>query len=101
VPVLESRASGPVRAGLRPPRQDAGQSGPRALYNRGMQSLVLEFEDERALDEAIAHIWDKLGVSGEMLRQRLPEGRFRLEIVAEKTLHRSSLDKIGGRIVEG
>jgi hypothetical protein len=65
-----------------------------------MHTVILEFEDERALDEAVAHIWDKLGVTGEIVRTRLPEGRFRLEIVSEKTLHKSTLEKIGGRLVE-
>lgn len=65
-----------------------------------MQSVVLEFDDERALDEAIAHIWDKLAVFGELVRQRLPEGTFRLEVISEKPLQRSSLEKVGGRIRE-
>ena len=64
-----------------------------------MQTVTLEFEDERTLDEAITHLWEKLGVTGELTRQKLPEGRFRLEIVAEKGLHRSTLEKIGGRVV--
>lgn len=65
-----------------------------------MQSVILEFDDERTLEEAITHVWEKLGVTGELVRQQLPEGRFRLEIVSEKTLRRDTLDKIGGRLVE-
>lgn len=65
-----------------------------------MQSVTLEFEDERALEEAITHVWEKLGVTGEVMRQKLPEGRFRLEIVSEKTLRRDTLEKMGGRMVE-
>ncbi len=65
-----------------------------------MQSVVLEFEDERALDAAITQVWEKLAVTGELLRQRLPEGRFRLEIVSEKNLRRDALEKLGGRLIE-
>ena len=65
-----------------------------------MQSIVLEFDNRRALDEAIAHVWDRLAVTGELSTQRLPEGRFRLEIVSEKPLRGSTLEKVGGRVVE-
>jgi hypothetical protein len=65
-----------------------------------MHSVVVEFDDERALEDAIAHIWDRLGVTGELIRQRLPEGRYRLEVVSEKALQKSSLEKIGGRLIE-
>ena len=65
-----------------------------------MQSIVLEFDSQRALDEAVAHVWDKLGVTGELASQRLPEGRFRLEIISEKPLRGSTLEKVGGRVVE-
>ncbi len=65
-----------------------------------MQSIVLEFDNQRAVDEAIAIIWDRLGVTGELSTQRLPEGRIRLEILSEKPLRANTLDKLGGRIVE-
>jgi len=65
-----------------------------------MQSIVLEFDDPRALDEAIAHIWDRLGATGELSTQKLPEGRLRLEIVSEKPLRANTLEKLGGRLVQ-
>ena len=64
-----------------------------------MQSLVLEFEDRRALDEAVAHLWDRVGMSGELVSQRLAEGRYRLEVIAEKPLRGPTLEKAGGRVV--
>ncbi len=66
-----------------------------------MQCVTLEFDDERAVAEAEAHLWDRLGVTGEVLRRPLPEGRFRLEVIAEKTIQKATLEKIGGRLVEG
>lgn len=66
-----------------------------------MQSIVLEFDNQHALDEAVTHVWDKLGVTGELSCQRLPEGRLRLEIISEKPLRGSTLEKVGGRVVEG
>jgi hypothetical protein len=65
-----------------------------------MQSIVLEFDTEAALQEAVRHVWEKLATSGEAVTQRLPEGGFRLEIVAEKPLKTTTLDKLGGRLVE-
>ena len=65
-----------------------------------MQSIVLEFDTETALQDAMRHVWEKLATSGEAVTQRLPEGRFRLEIVAEKPLKTTTLDKLGGRLVE-
>lgn len=65
-----------------------------------MQSMVLEFDDARALEEAVNHIWDKLGTTGELATQKLPEGRLRLQIISEKPLRASTLEKLGGRLVE-
>ena len=69
-------------------------------YNLGMQSIVLEFESEAAMHEALRHVWETLAVSGEALGQQLPEGGFRLEIVAERPLKTSALDKLGGKLVK-
>lgn len=65
-----------------------------------MQSIVLEFDNLRALEEAMAHVWDKLAVTGEVSSHPRPEGKFRLEIVSEKPIRGSTLEKVGGRIVE-
>ncbi len=65
-----------------------------------MQSVVLEFENERALQEALVHIWERLGVSGELMTQRMPEGHFRMEVVSEKPIRGATLEKIGGRVLE-
>ena len=64
-----------------------------------MQSVVLEFENRQALEQAVAHLWDALGVTGALSSTPLPEGRFRLEILAEKPLRGSQLEGLGGRRV--
>ncbi len=72
----------------------------KLAYNPGMQSIVLEFETEAAMREALRHVWEKLAVSGEAVAQQLPEGGYRLEIVAEKPLKASTMDKLGGKLVK-
>jgi hypothetical protein len=66
-----------------------------------MQCLTLEFEDDRTLAEAEAHLWDRLSLGGELLRRRTPDGRYRLEVISEKPIQKTTLEKIGGRLVEG
>ncbi len=65
-----------------------------------MHTVVLEFDERRAVDSAVEHLWDKLNVSGELLVRHLPEGRFRLEVICEKTLQKASIEKLGGRLIE-
>jgi hypothetical protein len=65
-----------------------------------MQSIVLEFDTEAEMEDALRHVWEKLAVSGEAVAQQLPEGGFRLEIVSEKPIKANTLDKLGGRQVK-
>lgn len=65
-----------------------------------MQTVVWEFDSERAMEEAMHHLWERLGITGEMLTQRLSEGCWRLELVAEQTVRSATLEKIGGRLVK-
>lgn len=63
-----------------------------------MQTIVLEFADSEALDDAVRVLWDGQETSGEVSIAPLPDGRWRMEVVAEKPLRGSILEKIGGRI---
>ncbi len=65
-----------------------------------MQTVVLEFDDERSLREAVDHLWRKLRVTGELNVQALGKGSWRLEIIAEKGLRPNTLEKLKGRLVE-
>jgi hypothetical protein len=65
-----------------------------------MTTVTYEFDNEADLRDALAHLWDRLGISGEVSVRPLPEGAFRLEIVAEKALRPATLEKLRGRRIE-
>lgn len=65
-----------------------------------MQTVVLEFDDEKSLREAVDHLWHRLRVTGEINVQPLGKGSWRLEIIAEKGLRPNTLEKLKGRLVE-
>jgi hypothetical protein len=66
-----------------------------------MTTVTYEFDREADLNDALVHLWDRLGMSGEVSVRPLGEGTFRLEIVAEKTLRPATLEKLRGRRIEG
>jgi hypothetical protein len=80
------------------PAAASGRSWAGAIIPR-VQTVVWEFETRRELDEAVRHLWDRLDISGELSVQRLPEGRWRLELVSERNLRSATLEKVGGRLV--
>lgn len=65
-----------------------------------MQLITLEFEDEQAAERAVEHLWERLGLTGEISLKPQPGGGWRVEISSEKPLRASTLEKIGGRLVE-
>ena len=65
-----------------------------------MQTVVMEFDSERKLEEAMHQLWDQAGVTGEMVAHRLQDGLWRLEVVAEQALRPAALEKTGGRLVQ-
>jgi hypothetical protein len=65
-----------------------------------MQTLTLEFDSQADLDDATRHLWDRLGVTGELVAKPLPDGRWRLQVVSEKPLRGPTLEKLRGRRVE-
>ena len=65
-----------------------------------MTTVTYEFDNEADLNDALAHLWDRLGISGEVSVRPLGEGSFRMEIVAEKTLRPATLEKLRGRRIE-
>jgi hypothetical protein len=69
-------------------------------YNAAVQTIVLEFDSEKALQEAVEHLWDRLGVSGELLTEKVHDGCWRLELVAEQPVRAATLEKLGGRAVK-
>ncbi len=65
-----------------------------------MQVVTLEFENEKSLNEALDHLWNRLGITGELSVKPLSGGVYRLEIASERGLRPNTLEKIGGRLVE-
>lgn len=65
-----------------------------------MQFLEFEFENEKELREIVTKMWDTMGVSGELSIRPLANGRWRLEIISEKELRDSQLDKFAKYRVE-
>ncbi|MGE5673807.1 MAG: hypothetical protein ACM3XM_07960 [Mycobacterium leprae] len=58
-----------------------------------MQYLEFEFETEKELRDTVKKLWDGLNVSGEMVVRPMANGRWRLEVIAEKELRDSTLEK--------
>lgn len=65
-----------------------------------MNSLVMEFDDEKHLQEAIDHLWKKLKISGELNVRMLGKGGWRLELLSEKPVRAATVEKLEGRMVE-
>lgn len=64
------------------------------------QQITFEFESEKELRETVKKFWDGLNVSGELAVRPLGNGRWRLEIMAEKDLRESTLEKFAQYRVE-
>ncbi len=65
-----------------------------------MTTVTYEFDSEADLNDALTHLWDRLGISGEVNVRPLGDGAYRMEIVAEKTLRPATLEKLRGRRIE-
>ena len=61
-----------------------------------MHSFILEFENEKDLREVARKLWDGLGVTGEMGIKPVGGGRWRLEVISEKEVRDSTLEKLKG-----
>lgn len=65
-----------------------------------MHLLVMEFDNDKHLQEAIDHLWKKLKISGELNVRALGKGGWRLELLAEKPVRAVTIEKLQGRVVE-
>lgn len=66
-----------------------------------LHTLTLEFDDEARLRAAVEHLWQKLGLTGEVSVEPRGKGVWRLEVISEKEIRGSTVEKLGGRVVEG
>ncbi len=58
-----------------------------------MQYLEFEFDTEKELRETVKKLWNGYNVTGEMAIRKTKDGRWRLEVVSEKDLRESTLEK--------
>lgn len=65
-----------------------------------MQTIVMEFDNEQQMREAQSRLWDKEKVTGEMGAKPLAGGRWRLELITEKPIKESLLEKLPGKVVQ-
>lgn len=65
-----------------------------------MHVVIMEFERESDLHEAADYLWNKAGVTGELNIKPAGKGVWRMELIAEKAVRQSVLEKLKGRRVE-
>lgn len=62
-----------------------------------MTFLTLEFSDQQAARAAYDQLWQKHKVTGEIGLYRMEQHLWYLELVSEKELAASALEKLGGK----
>ena len=72
---------------------DKGEEVPALFY------FTLEYDDERLVREEAATLMNKYGITGEIGVRPIGDGRWRLEVSAEKELREATLGKLRGRRV--
>lgn len=65
-----------------------------------IHSFALEIETRKELDHAIKHLWEKLGVTGELEASPLEDGRWLLTVHSEKPVRDSTIDSLPGKRVK-
>jgi hypothetical protein len=61
-----------------------------------MQHFSLTVDTEGQLQEAMARIWDKMGIRGEVQVRRL-DGKYRLDIISERDLTAAQMERLPGK----
>lgn len=61
-----------------------------------MYSIAFEFETEEEMEKIAETLWNKHGITGEFEMYSTPEGKFRLQVFAEKKIKEGVLAKIPG-----
>ena len=59
-----------------------------------MQFLAFEFDNEEEMRATVKKLWDHHNVSGEMSIRPIANGKWRVDVTAEKELRDSSLEKL-------
>mgnify|MGYP000660493967 CR=1 FL=1 len=62
--------------------------------------FTLQFEDEQELQRCIQLLQKRYRVTGELSARRLDDGRWELQVVSERRLRESVLERLPGQRVE-
>ena len=65
-----------------------------------MQTITLEFENEKEVRDEADRLWRKVGITGEMGIRPLGNGHWRLEVNSERELKQSVVEKLKGRVID-
>ncbi|HWI53425.1 MAG TPA: hypothetical protein VNT01_14885 [Symbiobacteriaceae bacterium] len=65
-----------------------------------MQYLAFEFESEKDMRETVKKLWDVHNVSGELSIRPIANSRWRVDVISEKELRETTLEKFAQWRVE-
>lgn len=65
-----------------------------------MQTITLEFENEKDVREEAERLWRKVGITGEMGIRPVGNGHWRLELNSERELKQSVVERLKGKVIE-
>ena len=65
-----------------------------------MQYLAFEFDSEKDMRETVKKLWDVHNVSGELSIRPVANNRWRVDVISEKELRESTLEKFAQWRVE-
>ncbi len=61
-----------------------------------MQHFSITVDTQEQVDDVKTRLWDKIGVRGELQVRRL-DGKFRIDVISERDLAPSQLEKLPGK----
>lgn len=65
-----------------------------------IHSFALEIDTRKELDQAIKHLWEKLGITGEIEAAPLEDGRWLLTVHSERAVRDATIDALPGKRVK-
>lgn len=65
-----------------------------------LQYLTFEFENDKEMQLTLKKLWEQYGVTGEVHIRPVPPDRWRVDLVSEKELRDSTLEKFSQFRVE-
>lgn len=65
-----------------------------------IHSFAWEYDNREDLDETAKHLWNKLGITGELDIVPLEGDRWRLTVHSERPIRESTLESLKGESVQ-